>query len=39
VVETCKCYNLRPQLTKELASEALANLYFDIEDSQDTQAA
>jgi len=30
---------LRPQLTKELAAEALANLYFDIEDSADSQAA
>src|SRR5271166_472898 len=33
VVETCKCFNLRPQLTKEFAAEALANLYFDIEDA------
>jgi hypothetical protein len=39
VVETCKCFNLRPQLTKELAAEALANLYFDIEDQQDAGAA
>jgi hypothetical protein len=39
VVETCKCFNLRPQLTKQLAAEALANLYFDIEDSTDSQAA
>jgi predicted ATPase with chaperone activity len=38
VVEACKCYNLRPQLTKELATEALANLYFDIEDAQDSSA-
>jgi hypothetical protein len=38
VVEACKCYNLRPQLTKELAAEALANLYFDIEDAQDSSA-
>jgi predicted ATPase with chaperone activity len=38
VVETCKCYNLRPQLTKELAAGALANLYFDIEDAQDSSA-
>ena len=38
-VETCKCFNQRPQLTKELAAEALANLYFDIEDSADSQAA
>jgi hypothetical protein len=32
VVEACKCYNMPPGLTKELAAEALANLYFDIED-------
>ena len=37
--ETCKCFGLRPQLTKELAAEALSNLYFDIEDQQDTGAA
>ena len=37
--ETCKCFGLRPQLTKELAAEALANLYFDIEDHKDTGAA
>src|SRR5215472_14642890 len=39
VVETSRCFNLRPRLTKELAAEALANLYFDIEDAQDSQAA
>jgi hypothetical protein len=39
VVETCKSYNLRPRLTKELAIEALANLYFDLEDAQDPPAA
>jgi hypothetical protein len=39
VVETCKCFNLRPQLTKELAAEALANLYFDIENAADSQTA
>jgi hypothetical protein len=38
-IEACKCYNLRPQLTKELATEALANLYFDIEDAQGSEAA
>ena len=37
--ETCKCFGLRPQLTKELAAEALSNLYFDIEDQQDAGAA
>ena len=39
VVETCKCFNQRPRLTKELAAEALANLYFDIEDAKDSHAA
>src|SRR5882724_719373 len=34
IADTCKCYNLRPQLTRELATEALANLYFDIEDAR-----
>ena len=38
VVETCKCYGVRPQLTKEFAAEALANLYFDIEDARDLLA-
>jgi len=38
-VEACKCHHLRPQLTKELAAEALANLYFDIEDATDSEAA
>lgn len=32
VLETCKSFKLQPQLTTELASEALANLYVDIED-------
>ena len=39
VLEMCKCFNLRPQLTRELAAEALANLYFDIEDAKDSEAA
>jgi hypothetical protein len=38
-VETCKCLGLQPQLTKQLAAEALANLYFEIADAQDTEAA
>jgi hypothetical protein len=38
VVETSRCFNLRPRLTKELAAEALANLYFDI-DAKDSHAA
>jgi predicted ATPase with chaperone activity len=37
--EACKCFGLRPRLTKELAAEALSNLYFDIEDRQDAGAA
>jgi len=36
VVEACKCFNMPPSLTRELASEALANLYFDIEDGRDS---
>ena len=32
VLETCKSFNLAPQMTKELAGEALANLYVDIEE-------
>jgi energy-coupling factor transporter ATP-binding protein EcfA2 len=32
-LETCKSFKLPPQLTKELAGEALANLYVDIEGS------
>jgi len=39
VVEACKCFNLPPQLTQELVAEALANLYFDIEDARDGGAA
>jgi hypothetical protein len=39
VLEMCKCFNLRPQLTSELAAEALANLYFDIEEARDSEAA
>ena len=39
VVETSRCFNLRPRLTKELAAEALANLYFELEDAKDLQAA
>lgn len=33
-VEACKCFGDTPQLTRERAAEALANLYFDIEDAQ-----
>ncbi len=32
VVETCKSFKLPPQMTKDLTSEALANLYVDIEE-------
>jgi predicted ATPase with chaperone activity len=31
VVEACKCFGLQPKLTSELASEALSNLYFDMD--------
>jgi energy-coupling factor transporter ATP-binding protein EcfA2 len=39
VVETCKSFNLAPQLTQELAGEAMANLYVDIEEEQGQLAA
>jgi hypothetical protein len=39
VIEACKCYGIPPVLTVERAREALANLYFDIEDEQDGAAA
>jgi predicted ATPase with chaperone activity len=32
VLETCKSFELTPQISKELAGEALANLYVDIEE-------
>jgi hypothetical protein len=35
VLETCKSFKLAPQLTRELAGEALANLYVDIEEDRD----
>jgi hypothetical protein len=38
VIETCKSFKLPPQLTKELAGEALANLYVDIEDAHGGEA-
>ena len=38
VIEACRCFGLPPRLTKERAAEALANLYFDIEDAQDGAA-
>jgi energy-coupling factor transporter ATP-binding protein EcfA2 len=34
VLETCNSFNLRPRLTIELAGEALANLYVDIEEAR-----
>jgi SpoVK/Ycf46/Vps4 family AAA+-type ATPase len=39
VLETCKSFKLAPRLTKDLAGEALANLYVDIEDKRAAQAA
>ncbi|HVC53885.1 MAG TPA: hypothetical protein VND87_17835 [Stellaceae bacterium] len=36
-IEACKCYGIVPQLTRERAAEALANLYFDIEDGQNAE--
>ena len=39
VLETCKSFNLTPLLTIELAGEALANLYVDIEEARGAEAA
>jgi energy-coupling factor transporter ATP-binding protein EcfA2 len=36
VLETCKSFKYPPTLTKELAGEALANLYVDIEEKAGT---
>ncbi|HVC57664.1 MAG TPA: hypothetical protein VND95_17065 [Stellaceae bacterium] len=38
VIEACKSFKLPPQLTKELAGEALANLYVDIEEARGAEA-
>jgi predicted ATPase with chaperone activity len=37
VVEACKSFKLPPQLTIEMAAEALSNLYFDLADAADRQ--
>ena len=39
VVETCKSFDLPPLLTIELAGEALANLYVDIEETRGAEMA
>jgi energy-coupling factor transporter ATP-binding protein EcfA2 len=39
VTEYCKSFNQTPELTKELAAEAISNLYFDIADSPDAEKA
>jgi energy-coupling factor transporter ATP-binding protein EcfA2 len=39
VLETCKSFNLPPRLTIELAGEALANLYVDIEEARGSEVA
>ena len=35
VQEACRTFNLDPRITKELAAEALSNLYLQIEDGRD----
>jgi predicted ATPase with chaperone activity len=37
VVEACKSFKQPPQLTIEMAAEALSNLYFDIADAADRE--
>ena len=39
VLETCKSFDLPPRLTAELAGEALANLYVDIEEARGAEMA
>ena len=39
VVETCKSFRFAPVLTRELAAEAMANLYVDIEDARGGETA
>ena len=39
VLETCKSFKYVPKLTKELAGEALANLYVDIEERRGAEKA
>ena len=39
VLETCKSFDLPPLLTIELAGEALANLYVNIEEARGVEAA
>lgn len=38
-IETCKSFKLPPLLNRELASEAMANLYVDIEDARGADPA
>ena len=37
VIEACKAFNLRPLLEKEMVAEALTNLYFDLQESEDSK--
>jgi energy-coupling factor transporter ATP-binding protein EcfA2 len=39
VTEFCKSFNQAPEMTKELAAEAISNLYFDIADSPEAERA
>ena len=37
VVGASKAFNLRPQLKQEMVAEALTNLYFDLQDAEDSK--
>jgi hypothetical protein len=37
VIEACKAFNLRPELKKEMVAEALTNLYFDLQEAEDSK--
>jgi len=37
VIEACKAFNLRPHLRKEMVAEALTNLYFNLQEAEDSK--
>jgi len=37
VIEACKAFNLLPELKKEMVAEALTNLYFDLQEAEDSK--
>jgi len=37
VIEASKAFNLRPHLRKEMVAEALTNLYFNLQEAEDSK--